>query len=512
MTTNYVTPGGVVASNNVIEEPVDARNRILGLSFLIIEIGVMFAYGFAGSFSFETNPSFAAYQEIISVVLLALFVLVGFGLLLSTYRFANWLGTTTAIVVVAISVQLAPLLQKFWFSVFITGFGDVNDINTVSPRISAFYSHFANNEIEVSSYMNRITFVSCISLMVVNTAIVGRLNLSQILLLTSVYQFMWNLNYFLLLYLAIIKQDHSDSTLYDPSYFDEYGVTFNYIFAAAFGLVFTIMSVRQKVDTVHPRNEYNRTSLVLSAVGTAFIFAAFMFTGTYFVRNTFLGRNVIHFNVFWGLTASVIGTYVGSLLVGKGRIGYKEALVGTISGGIVMGSASQIMQNIGLVIMIGAIAGLISGIYMRVIHPRINKNQIYDFLGLMGPFFISALIGGLVVAPAAIIGFHNNNHIPLAIDQNTEPYHYSLAGWQLVYVGISIGIGLGSGLLAGLLGCCYRESFGLLSNSRVYENDFGLYTQDEDLVNIVTPAPAPKSNVYVDNSNSAAQINNQANL
>lgn len=118
-----------------------------------------------------------------------------------------------------------------------------------------------------------------------------------------------------------------------------------------------------------------------------------------------------------------------------------------------MGSAAAIIDSIGIVIMIGAVAGLFSGFYMRVLHPKINKNTIYDYLGLFGPFFISAFLGAFVVAPSAILWYPNNGIIPGSIGTS---YYYTLAGWQLVYVGISLGIGIGSGLLVGILGCCDR--------------------------------------------------------
>jgi len=44
----------------------------------------------------------------------------------------------------------------------------------------------------------------------------------------------------------------------------------------------------------------------------------------------------------------------------------------------------------------------------------------------------------------------------------------------------------------------------LASNSRIYENDFGLYTHNEEVYsNIITPSP----NAY-GNTNSAANLNN----
>jgi hypothetical protein len=41
-----------------------------------------------------------------------------------------------------------------------------------------------------------------------------------------------------------------------------------------------------------------------------------------------------------------------------------------------MGSAAPIVTNIGIIIMIGSVTGFLNGIYMRVIHVRINRNDV----------------------------------------------------------------------------------------------------------------------------------------
>lgn len=138
-----------------------------------------------------------------------------------------------------------------------------------------------------------------------------------------------------------------------------------------------------------------------------------------------------------------------------------------------MGSAAPFIHNIGIVIMIGAVAGFLSGIYMRTIHLRVNKTNVIDLMGLFGPFLISALGGSLVVTPAALAYYFNQGIVNQSFGLL---YPLSLAGWQLIYVGISAAIGLGAGLLAGLMCLCDKEYFGLASNSRIFENDFGLYS------------------------------------
>lgn len=139
--------------------------------------------------------------------------------------------------------------------------------------------------------------------------------------------------------------------------------------------------------------------------------ATFVFTSCYVINyNTYgnaLGNNYARFSIMFGIIGSVIGTFIGSALVGRGRVGYKEVLVSTAAGGVVMGSAAPIVYNIGILIMIGSVTGFFCGIYMRMIHVKINKEFVKDTLGLFGPFFISAVIGSLVVTPAVIATYYN---------------------------------------------------------------------------------------------------------
>ena len=72
-----------------------------------------------------------------------------------------------------------------------------------------------------------------------------------------------------------------------------------------------------------------------------------------------------------------------------------------------MGAAAPLVYNIGIIIMIGSVTGFLCGIYMRVLHVKINKNNVKDVLGLFGPFCISSLIGSLVIVPSALIVYYN---------------------------------------------------------------------------------------------------------
>jgi hypothetical protein len=197
----------------------------------------------------------------------------------------------------------------------------------------------------------------------------------------------------------------------------------------------------------------------------------------------------------FGIVGSIIGTFIGSALVGEGRVGYKEVITGSISGAVVMGSAAPLVYNIGIMIMIGSVTGFLCGIYMRVIHVKINKSYVKDVLGLFGPFTIASLLGSLVVTPA-VLNVYYNKGLTFPYTSTLVPKDY--AGYQLIYVGLSAGIGLVGGLFTSIFSLCDKDYFALASNSRIFLNEFGLYDlgvaskslQVLPASNVITPTPA----------------------
>lgn len=216
-------------------------------------------------------------------------------------------------------------------------------------------------------------------------------------------------------------------------------------------------------------------------MGTGFLAATFVFSSCYVINykayGLAYGDNLGRFSILFGIMGCVVGTFISSALVGKGRPGYKEILVSTVCGGVVMGSAAPLTGNIGILIMIGTVTGLFCGVYMRVIHVKINAKNVVDTLGLFGPFFISSLFGSLIVTPSLLISSYNRG-VGFGFNSGL-PVPLSLAGYQLIYLGISAGIGLAGGLLTSLLSICDKDYFALASNSRIYLNEFGLFDLGE---------------------------------
>ena len=73
-------------------------------------------------------------------------------------------------------------------------------------------------------------------------------------------------------------------------------------------------------------------------------------------------------NIYFALTASVISTYIFGAIFGKFKMGIRDSIVGVISGGVTIAVVASVINNIGACIAIGAFSGLISALYLRVIH------------------------------------------------------------------------------------------------------------------------------------------------
>lgn len=147
-------------------------------------------------------------------------------------------------------------------------------------------------------------------------------------------------------------------------------------------------------------------------MGTIFISACFIMCSNDLIEYQPVGQNYSKFNIIWAQSGSIIGVYIGSLLTayGKinGRVGHKNVIVGCITGGIVVGSVAPLLHNIGIIIMIGALMGVISGIYMNLLHPKLNQTFVYDNLGLFGPILIASLIGSALVTPITLLYYYKS--------------------------------------------------------------------------------------------------------
>jgi H+/Cl- antiporter ClcA len=120
------------------------------------------------------------------------------------------------------------------------------------------------------------------------------------------------------------------------------------------------------------------------------------------------------------------------------------------------GSVAGTSKNIGAAIAVGLIAGLISALFYEKLYPSLNNNKITDSFGIVN-IWIVAFLGTFVVSPLVLRTYYNNDvDLPTLYPSNAPSTSFfinnkDVAGWSLIYVGISLAVALVAGLIVGLL-------------------------------------------------------------
>jgi hypothetical protein len=124
-----------ITSEDNPNSPYKNGNRAIGAVILIIMFAVLWIYGWASEVILVTanSPfiSFASQSVYGNIFILsAIFTVIGFGLLLTYFSSATATGLFTSFFIVSFTVIVAPILQKFWFNVFITSFNGSSPAST----------------------------------------------------------------------------------------------------------------------------------------------------------------------------------------------------------------------------------------------------------------------------------------------------------------------------------------------------------------------------------------------
>lgn len=91
----------------------------------------MFAYGFGSQALDYNSVTFAMNIEYLMPLFFTLiFILVGFGSLLSYLKHQTLSGIAIALLTLSINIHLGLMIQKFWYNTFINGFN--NNVSTTT--------------------------------------------------------------------------------------------------------------------------------------------------------------------------------------------------------------------------------------------------------------------------------------------------------------------------------------------------------------------------------------------
>lgn len=71
-----------------------------------------------------------------------------------------------------------------------------------------------------------------------------------------------------------------------------------------------------------------------------------------------------------------------------------------------VGGLCDVIESIGACLFLGFIGGVISGIWMSVVTPKINGSSIVDCFGMVGPVLIVSLLASIIVHPSILHVFY----------------------------------------------------------------------------------------------------------
>lgn len=360
---------------------------------LIFEIVILFMYGFYASY---TTTSYTTRLEYILTNALAV---LGFGLLLVYFKNSIKQTLVIALLVCAINAQLGPLLQQFWYDVFINGFKKTYGI----PTNSTFKLIQDTATIDVRNFtlgFVRISTFCSISLLVALSGVTGKIGLVNTLLSTFVFNIGFNLNY----YLNYSIYYHTGPSSFTSFIMDDFQGSRVFMFGAGFGLALLILY--NKFNPVHrvERVVYTDTfSSLFTLLGTSFVLALF-----YFLLDTYTNTNKSYalLNIFFAFSGSIVSSIAVTCIIGE-AISFHHINMTIISGVLQISIIGGFIRTPYVSILVGAFAGIVTSLLSHYLQPKINQTKIIDAKGIFVVYFINCLLCSYFISPIIIKAYEN---------------------------------------------------------------------------------------------------------
>ncbi|EFB18483.1 hypothetical protein PANDA_016696, partial [Ailuropoda melanoleuca] len=270
-------------------------------------------------------------------------------------------------------------------------------------------------------------------------AVLGKAGPAQLLLLALLETVLFGVNEFVLLSLLGVKDAGGSMTIHT--------------FGAYFGLVLSRVLYRPQLEKSKHRQGSVYHSDLFAMIGTIFLW---VFWPSFNSAPTTLGdgqhRTVLH--TYYSLTASTLGTFALSALVGEhGRLDMVHIQNAVLAGGVVVGTAGEMMLTPFGALAAGFLAGSVSTLGYKFFTPILEaKFKVQDTCGVHNlhgmPGVLGALLGVLVAGLATheAYGEGLDSVFPLiAAGQRTASSQamHQLFGLLVTLMFASVGGGLG---------------------------------------------------------------------
>ena len=222
-----------------------------------------------------------------------------------------------------------------------------------------------------------------------------------------------------------------------------------YSLGAYFGLAVAFVLFRSNIlDSSLEKSRY--TSDLFSIIGTMFLFCFW----PSFNAGTTSGVERLHAitNTYVSICASVIGAFLMSTIVRKGKLDMIHIQNSTLAGGVAVGTVAT--SDIGLhgAMIIGTLAGMISVLGFHILLPKLQRIRVHDTCGVNNLHGIPGLMAG--IAGIIIVFFGNRSgyskHLTdSCLGDGKERTHNIQAAYQAAALGLTLCMAVVGGLLTG---------------------------------------------------------------
>lgn len=435
-------------------------------------------------YGFYTSYNTIVLTTRLEYILTNTLAVLGFGLLLVYFRFGVKQVLIIALIVCSINAQLGPLIQQFWYNVFVNGFYSNYGIDTANAF--KLVGDTATKDVKnVTLGFVRISTYCSISLLVALSGVIGRIGMVNTLITTFVFNIGFNLNYYLN-FNIYYKAGTSTVTSY---IMDDFQGSRVLMFGAGFGLALLILYNKFNPVLRNERAQYtDELSGFLTLLGTGFVLALF-----YFLLDTYTNQDKSYalLNIYFAFSGSIVSSIAISCIIG-GVITFHQINMSILSGVIQISIIGGFIQTPYVSLLVGAFAGIVTGILSHFVQNKINGKQFRDAKGVIVIYLINCILCSYFVCPIIIKAYKNTN---AALDYNE--------GFHMIYTAISLGIGFGFGLLAGAFRSCIKEENNL-SDMEFFNKPYMLHRIPVQKVPVVIEAPTQEKltiNNSINNSN-----------
>ncbi len=141
-----------------------------------------------------------------------------------------------SLIVCSINAQLGPLMEQFWFNVFIKGFPQTTQILDATSSYKLMTDTATNNIYNFTLGFVRISTFCSISLLVALTSVIGKIGIANTIITTIIFDIGFNLNYYLN-YLIFLR-GHPTGQLF---IMDDFQGSRVFTFGAGFGIALLLL-------------------------------------------------------------------------------------------------------------------------------------------------------------------------------------------------------------------------------------------------------------------------------